>query len=224
MSEPDSFIDEVSEEVRRDRLYATFRRYAWIPALIVIGIVGGTIANEYVKSQTRSAAEQSGDAILRALESPTADEQPVEALAALSSQNPDQDVLVKLTLAARQADADKPDDAFETLKAAAASTEASAVYTDLARLKAAMLRPDDPWSAEAMSQIILSGGAYRLLALEQRGLIALEAGDREAALTDFNSVLEDPGLTEPMLRRVGQIVVALGGEIPSFTNLLNPDG
>ena len=29
MSDTDSFIDEVTEEVRRDALFAQFRRYGW---------------------------------------------------------------------------------------------------------------------------------------------------------------------------------------------------
>ena len=43
MSNPDSFINEISEEVRRDRLYALLRRWGWVAALIVIGIVGGAV-------------------------------------------------------------------------------------------------------------------------------------------------------------------------------------
>ncbi|MFD1808819.1 hypothetical protein ACFSHQ_13850 [Gemmobacter lanyuensis] len=40
MSNPESFIDEVTEEVRRDKLFATFRKYGWIGILAVLGIVG----------------------------------------------------------------------------------------------------------------------------------------------------------------------------------------
>ena len=36
VSNPESFIQEVTEEVRRDRLYSYFRKYGWIPALIVV--------------------------------------------------------------------------------------------------------------------------------------------------------------------------------------------
>ena len=43
MSNPDSFIDEVTEEVRRDRLFAIFRKYGWIGAVLVALIVGGVV-------------------------------------------------------------------------------------------------------------------------------------------------------------------------------------
>ena len=41
MSDTDSFIEEVTEEVRRDRLYGLLRRYGWIAALVIILIGGG---------------------------------------------------------------------------------------------------------------------------------------------------------------------------------------
>ena len=40
MSDTDSFIDEVTEEVKRDRLFATMRKYGWIAVLIVLLLVG----------------------------------------------------------------------------------------------------------------------------------------------------------------------------------------
>ena len=41
MSDTDSFIDEVNEEVRRDRFYFMLKRYGWIAVLAVILLVGG---------------------------------------------------------------------------------------------------------------------------------------------------------------------------------------
>lgn len=53
MSNPDSFIDEVTDEVRRDRLFATFRKYGWIGGLLVALIVGGAAYNEWQSSAPR---------------------------------------------------------------------------------------------------------------------------------------------------------------------------
>ena len=47
----DSFIDEVTEELRRDRLYAAFRRYGWIAILAVLLLVAGVVWREYSRSQ-----------------------------------------------------------------------------------------------------------------------------------------------------------------------------
>ena len=54
MSDTDSFIEEVSEEVRRDKLFATMRKYGWIAVLIVLLLVGGTVYREF-----RFAADES---------------------------------------------------------------------------------------------------------------------------------------------------------------------
>ena len=47
MSTPDSFIDEVTEEVRRDRLYALLRKYGWVGIAVVVAIVGWASWTEY---------------------------------------------------------------------------------------------------------------------------------------------------------------------------------
>ena len=57
MSNPDSFIEEVTEEVRRDRLFAAFRKYGWIGGLVVLGIVGGAAWNEWQKNQAAARAQ-----------------------------------------------------------------------------------------------------------------------------------------------------------------------
>ena len=68
MSNPDSFIEEVTEEVRRDRLFAAFRKYGWIGGLVVLGIVGGAAWNEWQKNQAAARAQGFGDAMLEALD------------------------------------------------------------------------------------------------------------------------------------------------------------
>ena len=57
MSNPESFIEEVNEEVRRDRLYGLLRRYGWIAVLAILLIVGGAAYSEYRKAQARAQAE-----------------------------------------------------------------------------------------------------------------------------------------------------------------------
>ena len=66
MSETDSFIEEVSEEVRRDKLFAFFKKYAWAFVVLVIFIVGGAAVNEYLKNRKETAAQAVGEALLKA--------------------------------------------------------------------------------------------------------------------------------------------------------------
>ncbi|KKK62940.1 hypothetical protein LCGC14_2999320, partial [marine sediment metagenome] len=68
MSNTDSFIDEVTEEVRRERLFGFLRRYGWIAVLAVVLIVGGAAYNEWRNASERAEAQAFGDALLAALE------------------------------------------------------------------------------------------------------------------------------------------------------------
>ena len=61
VSDTDSFIEEVSEEVRRDRLFKIFKKYAWVAVLIVVLLVGGAAFNEYNKLSNQKRAASLGD-------------------------------------------------------------------------------------------------------------------------------------------------------------------
>ena len=73
MSDTDSFIEEVSEAFGGDRLFALFRKYAWIAVLAVLVLVGGTAYREFSISAANTAAQQTGDAVLDAIEQDTSE-------------------------------------------------------------------------------------------------------------------------------------------------------
>ncbi len=84
MSDSDSFIEEVTEEVRRDQLYKYVRKYGWIAVVLVIGAVGTTGFLEWQKVQSASQAQARGDQIAAALEGDDATAR-ADALADLSA-------------------------------------------------------------------------------------------------------------------------------------------
>ena len=71
MSNTDSFIDEVSEEVRRDRLFSILRRYGWIAILAVVLLVAAAGYVEWRRSAAQAEAQAFGDAIVTALDAET---------------------------------------------------------------------------------------------------------------------------------------------------------
>jgi hypothetical protein len=56
------------------------------------------------------------------------------------------------------------------------------------------------------------GRPYRTLALEQKALLLVEAGDTAAAITALEQLQQDQEATPSLRNRAGQLVVALGGE------------
>ena len=67
MSDSESFINEVTEEVRREKLFGYLRRYGWIGVAAVLLLVGGAAWNEYRNAQERDAAQAIGDALTTVL-------------------------------------------------------------------------------------------------------------------------------------------------------------
>jgi hypothetical protein len=215
VSDTDSFIDEVTEEVRRDRLFALMKRYGWIAVLLVFVLVGGAAWNEWSKAQTRAAAQEFGDGILTALELEQSAER-AAALAKLSSDDPSAQAVLDL-LAAGELTADDPQAAATRLLALADRDGTLPVYRQIAILKAVAI----PGSGLSVDQrrarldgIALAGGMTGLLADEQLAYLDIETGDKDAAIERLQGIAENAGASAGLRQRATQVIVALGGALP----------
>ena len=213
MSNTDSFIDEVSEELRRDRVTRMMRRYGWIAVVLVVAIVGGAAWYEWQRATERARAESFGDAILAALEAPD-DAARRSALRGIEADGSQQGLL-NLLIAA-EALRDDRDASLAALEAATHDRSLPDSYRQLAALKRLTLggADIDPGEREqVLSGLAQPGQAFRPLALEQLAILRLEQGEQDAALTILRDLLVEPDVTESLRRRVTQMIVALGGEI-----------
>ncbi len=216
MSDTDSFINEVSEEVRRDALFVYLRRYGWIAVLAVVLIVGGAAWNEYSKAQARTLAQQTGDQMLDAL-SADGPEERAAALAETTIDGPAVAVSLLLT-AATQQEAGQIQDAAATLGTLATNMDVPEIYRELAAMKAAMLPTDDADARSAsLAALAQPGAPFRLIALEQLGLIEVENGDTEAAISIMRQISEDAAATRGLRERAQTLIVALGGDVNAPT-------
>lgn len=213
MSNPDSFIAEVSEEVRRDQLYLAFRRYGWIAIALVLLLVGGAGWREYAKATAAAAAEARGDALLLALE-PAADADRAAALSGLVIDGSAAAVAGLLRAADLQQTGDAAG-AVLALNGVSANPDNAPLYRDLAALKALMLQTDRLDAAalkQQLSVLAAPGAPFRLLAQEQMALADLEAGDNVAALAALQAIAADAEVTASMRDRARALIVALGGQ------------
>ncbi len=213
MTSQDSFINEVTEEVRRDRLFRLTRRYGWIAVALVVLVVGGAGAFEWQRAQARAEAEAAGDALLNAL-SEDAPEVRVEVLAALESGSAGRNAIVRLFRAAAEVEAGDVGRALATLEAIAADAEAPSVYRDLAALKSVMISDAAPEERMArLEPLTKPGNLFRLLAIEQRALAEAELGQTETAIGTLHGILADAERTDGLGRRASWLIVALGGTL-----------
>lgn len=214
MSQSDSFIDEVTEEVRRDRLYRTFKRYGWIGILAILLLVGGAAYNEWRKAQERAEAQALGDAIITALgEEDRAARN--DALESIDAQTGGARAIVGL-LAAGESGAEAAPETAERLTALADSPDVPVVYRQIAVLKAVALpgsglsNDDKRTRLEGMSA---AGRLVGLLAEEQLALVDLDEGNAAQALERLQTIYESAEATAGLRRRVAQLIVALDGDI-----------
>jgi hypothetical protein len=214
VSDTDSFIEEVSEEVRRDRLYQGIRRYGWIAVVAVVGIVGGASWNEYQKAQSRGAAEALGDSMLAALEA-EAPETRAAALTDVSAATPAAAAVITLQRAAELQAAGDAEGAAAALQDLAISGEVAPIYRQLAAFKSIVLQGTTTPAADrraALEGLVLTGSPLRLLAEEQLALIEVETGDAGAAITRLERIAADAEASAGLRRRASQLIVALGGD------------
>lgn len=213
MSDTDSFIDEVTEEVRRDRLFATFRRWGWVAVLLVLLVVGGAAWNEWRKARAEAQAQALGDAIVAALALPEGAER-AAALAALDAEGPAR-ALTNLLAAAEAVDEAGRATTITALQAVAADDDLAERYRHLATLKLILLDAGEPAPAERIERLeplTAPGAPYRLLAMEQIALARIEAGERDVALGLLRDIIADEAAGQGLRQRSTQLIVALGGE------------
>lgn len=210
MSNPESFIDEVTEEVRRDNLFAMFRKYGWIAVLAVLALVAGAAWTEWRKAQEASLAQAFGDATFAALEAatPEARRDLLKGLPAVREQAAVRDMLL-----ASDPQTDRAG-SLAALQAVEADAALPDTWRDLATLKRVVLLGAELSVSEAraaLDPIAAPGRPYRVLALEQLAYLTLAEGKRDAAITQLQALMQDQEAPQGLRRRAAQVVVALGG-------------
>ncbi len=212
MSQSDSFIEEVTEEVRRDQLYAYARRYGWIGVLTVLGLIGAVAWAEWRQATQMRAAQAVGDAVLGALEKEESSAR-AEALSTVEASG-QVDTIVQLFHAAELLQAEQSEASVGVLNALAANNDIPLIYRQIAQFKA-LITPSETLDAAArragLDALAQPGVPIRLLAEEQLALLDIEAGARDAALERLNRMLEDSEVTPALQQRAVQVIVALGG-------------
>jgi len=208
MANTDSFIDEVNEEVRRDRLFAFFRKWAWLAILVVALVVGGAAWFEYQRTQRTAAAQAFGDSLIAALEQ-AEPEARVSALEAITPPTPEGAVLLALLAAGEVAEADDREAAAARLREAAEGAELAPRYRDLALLKAHLLHPEPDQARLVLGALAEPGAPYSALAEEQLALLDIAEGDLEAGVDRLRRLQTAASATPGLQQRAEQLVVAL---------------
>lgn len=215
MSNSESFIEEVTEEVRRDRLFAMFRKYGWIGLLLVVLIVGGAAYTEWQKASRASAAMAFGDSLLTALDKDTPEARRAALVEAETATNGVADKLaIQKLLLASDVEADKAG-SLAALDAVAGDASLPQTYRDLAVLRRVIFAGADMDVAArraALDPLAIPGRAFRTLALEQMAYLSVETGEIDAAIAQLRALSSDQEAPAGLRQRAAQMITALGGD------------
>lgn len=211
----DSFIDEVTEDLRRDRLFLALRRYGWIAVLAIVMLVGAAAWREWSAAREAAAARSFGDALLASEATEGDAAARAAALSAVKAPRPAQAALRDLLAANALAEAGKAAEAARLYDAAAATAAAAGdnVTRDLAMLRSVLVQGQGMDAAArdtALTQLSAAGAPFEMLALELKAVALVHAGREQDAVTLLRQIQQKDGLSQSQRRRLAELLVTLG--------------
>ncbi len=216
MSQSDSFIQEVTEEVRRDRMFRLWRRYgAYVVGAIVLVVAAGAFRAWYERNQEEQAQARMGEYL--AIAEGGADEESTAALESFAAESDDgYALLAKFRAAAAHLEAGESERAAEIYRSLADEPSLPAVYRDLAALQSALVATTEMEASARITTLRpLAEGTnlYRSLAQELLAGALLESGDAAAALELYDTLLDAPETSPSMRFRIEPLQEAAQTEL-----------
>jgi len=218
----DSFIDEVSEEVRNDRMFALWKKYGPYVIAVVVLIVLAAFAKTYWDRQQEIKKQERSAAYISAVNAET----PAESASALEEFANGADdgyaAMAQLQAAAKFADEGNTDKATELYAKVSENAKLSMSYRDLASIKSVMLTMDTADPADLKSQLssLMNDGApYATLARELMAMVHMQAGESEDARVIFTELSQNPDISQGIRSRSTALLDILGGPVATIPDV-----
>lgn len=210
----DSFIREVSEEVRRDRAFGLWKRFGPFVIIGLVAVILVAAGDAFWSARQRSAAREAGGKLLVAGSQvdAAARARALETAAADMSEGPA--AVARIAGAGALAEAGDLAGAARLYDQAVLDGGLNPALEEFAVLRAAMARieVEGPEAASvALAPLTEEGRPFRLLALEALGVAKLKSGDAAGAIQAFDRALSDPAATEGLTARLEQFKAAARG-------------
>jgi len=191
-------FQEVDEEVRRDKaaeFWKKYQNYIIGGAVLIVLIAAGY---RYWRYENERAAQAAGDQFQSAIASIEAGKtaEAAGALANLGANAPGgYRVLAQMTAAGAKAQSD-PAGAVAAFDAIAGDASIDPLFRDAARLRASLIRLDQPREEQAgaagLTSLAGAEGPFRRTARLALGALAISHGDYDEAAKELDLVVGDP--------------------------------
>ena len=214
----DSFIREVDEELRSDRMQAIWSRFGNFIIAIAVLIVLLTAGYRGWQYYSEQQSAKSGDAFIAAIELSNEGKhaEAITALEELSKSGTGQyPALAKIRIAGELAQQGDVDQAVEAFDAIAADSSFDETLRNVAKLRAGLLLVDASGYDEVLARLesmAEAGASFRHSAREGLGLSAWKENRSQDAYKWFKSITDDIGAPNGVRSRARMMLELLAGK------------
>ena len=216
----DNFIQELEEDLRRDRhmaLWQKYGRYAVALALVVVIGVAAMVAWRHYRTSERLKDSMSYSAALSVAgqNAPGSLDAALPMLRGIAQSGSDSyATLARLQEAALLNKSGKPEAAAEIYDAMSTDNAIDPIYRELAVLLRAlvMFDKDDPAALSGRLAPLATGSSspWRHSAMELTALLAQRGGDTAKARELYTTLADDPTTPRQMRARAAEMLAVLG--------------
>lgn len=209
----DSFIQEVSEEVKNDNLKALWDKYGLFIILFVVVAVSAAVSFETIKNWRDQKYQAQTSSYLAALQLSNDYENSIKALEKVAAA--DEGIysdLARVQIAEILYEQNKKDEARAMLQSTIKNDAVHNRIRTLAALKLATYEMDNASTEQLKSlldPIAAQNNAWSPLAKELLAMVAVRDGDIETARNIYTSLIENENISENFKSRVQDMLSAL---------------
>lgn len=215
MTETNTFMREVDEDVRREKFEQLWQRYGKVAIGAFTVLIIATAGLTYTRNQQNARFEAATTELASQLQSLRDDNKDdiranLDKLAVSAPEG--QATLARLYMASIINEKDR-DAALKDLAAIAGDSKALSVYRDLAKLLSIQLRLDSDDALQLQNELSPlkdKNQPWRWSALEFSALLSLKQGDAASAKAAFEQLYNDPDTPQGIRQRAGQQIGAVG--------------
>lgn len=205
MVESESFIKEVSEEVKRDRLFKALNKFKWPLFALIVLLVGAVGGYEYYKFDKKSRAEKNGEFLISATESLKENGQTV----AEKIDNKFTSVLIKLNEAKYFEEKGDIKSASSAYNYIISKYGENKFFNHYSKFQLYLMDPakslSDTKKIKILDELSAPDGPLKLLALEQKLYLYVHINDLENIKSQVDLILSDQGITPEQVTRIKDV-------------------
>ena len=205
MVESESFIKEVSEEVKRDRLFKALNKFKWPLFALIVLLVGAVGGYEYYKFDKKSKAQKNGEFLISTIESLKENGQTVTE----KIDNKFTSVLIKLNEAKYFEEKGDVESASAAYNHIISKYVENKFFNHYSKLQLYLMDPAESLSdvkkIKILDELSAPGSPLKLLALEQKLYLYVKINDLENIKSQVDLILSDQAITPEQVSRIKDV-------------------